>query len=408
MHDPPGRRCAPQRPVNAVGRAARAARLLTLLLAAALPPARAAAQPAASQPVATRPATAPSASDDWPMFRGNHQLTGVAGSVLTGDLERRWTFPAGEAVNSSAAIADGVVYVGSENGDLHAIDLERGTPRWKFAGGNPIHSAPTVHRGTVYFGDEAGVFFALHAADGREKWRLATDAEIISGATCDGERIYFGSYDEFVRCVSTDGKELWKFETAGKVHATPALVDGRLLVSGCDGLLRTLDAPSGKMLAETNLGSYTGASPAVLDQRCFLGTYGERVLCVDWRAGRVLWEYEHTQRKFPYLSSAAVADGVVVVGGRDKIVRGLDVDTGKPLWEYATGGRVDSSPAISAHRAYVGSGDGTLYAFDVRTGRIEWRFECGGAINASPAIARQRLVVGDELGTVHCFGPRAH
>ncbi|MCG3127285.1 MAG: Outer membrane protein assembly factor BamB [Phycisphaerae bacterium] len=358
-----------------------------------------------AQSVTSQPATS-AATDDWPMFRGNVRLTGVARCTLGGDLQRLWTFPAGEAVSSSAAIVDDTVFVGSEDGNLHALNLASGQPKWKFAAGNPIHSSPTVHRGTVYFGDEAGVFFALDAATGREKWRLTTDAEIISGATCDGPRIYFGSYDQFVRCLSADGKEIWKFETAGKVHATPALADGRLLVSGCDGLLRTLDAPTGKSLAELSLGSYTGASPAILDQRCFLGTYGERVLGVDWRDGRILWEYEHPQRKFPYLSSAAVADGVAVVGGRDKIVRALDVETGQPLWEYATGGRVDSSPAIAGRRAYVGSGDGTLYAFELRSGKIEWRFECGGAINASPAIARQRLVVGDELGTVHCFGPR--
>ena len=39
---------------------------------------------------------------------------------------------------------------------------------------------------------------------------------------------------------------------------------------------------------------------------------------------RVLWRYEHPERHFPFYSSAAVADGKVVIGGRDKIVHCLD------------------------------------------------------------------------------------
>src|SRR5919108_3572572 len=72
---------------------------------------------------------------NWPQFRGNAQLTGVAATMLPDTLRLRWTYDAGESIESSAAIADGVVYVGSAEGELLAIDLETGKARWKYTTG---------------------------------------------------------------------------------------------------------------------------------------------------------------------------------------------------------------------------------------------------------------------------------
>ena len=73
-------------------------------------------------------------------------------------LKLLWTYEAGDAIESSAAIADGVVYVGSQTGDLHAVNLADGN-----ANGNtrrrPMASASRRRRsrgGVVYIGDLVG------------------------------------------------------------------------------------------------------------------------------------------------------------------------------------------------------------------------------------------------------------
>jgi len=58
----------------------------------------------------------------WPQFRATPQLTGVASSPVAPKLKVMWTFDAGEAIESSAAIADGAVYVGSAAGELIALE----------------------------------------------------------------------------------------------------------------------------------------------------------------------------------------------------------------------------------------------------------------------------------------------
>ena len=84
------------------------------------------------------PARAQAPADGWSQFRGNARLTGIATSAPPAAPALRWSYEAGEAIDSSPAIADGSVYVGTSNGDLVAIDLASGKPRWKYATGSQI------------------------------------------------------------------------------------------------------------------------------------------------------------------------------------------------------------------------------------------------------------------------------
>ena len=132
------------------------------------------AAPAAQTPTSrTAPAT------EWRQFRGSQQLHGVSASPAPAALKVLWTFDAGEVVDSSAAIADGVVYVGGGDGDLFAIDLASGKQRWKYTTGNIIgESSAAVGADAVYIGDLGGVLHAVNRADGKARWTFKTGSEI--------------------------------------------------------------------------------------------------------------------------------------------------------------------------------------------------------------------------------------
>ena len=121
----------------------------------------------------------------------------------------------------------------------------------------------------------------------------------------------------------------------------------------------------------------------------------------------VAWRFRDPERQFPFYSSAAIAEGRVVVGGRDKRVHCLDAESGRSLWAFATGARVESSPAIAGGRVYVGSSDGRLYVLDLMSGEKLWEFNAGAPLSASPAIAAGRLVIGSQDGQLFCFGSQA-
>jgi outer membrane protein assembly factor BamB len=196
----------------------------------------------------------------------------------------------------------------------------------------------------------------------------------------------------------------WKVKTDGYVHATPSVVDGIAYITGCDEILRGIRIRDGRQLFDLSSGAYTGASPAISNGRAFYGTYENEVLGVDLKTRRIRWRYRHPDRHFPFYSSAAIAGGRVFVGGRDKMMHALDAATGKEVWAFQTGARIDSSPAIAGARGYVGSNDGKLYVFDTATGKIVQQFEAGGPLSASPAIAAGRVVIGSQDGKLFCLG----
>ena len=344
-------------------------------------------------------------ADNWAQFRGNHSLTGVSQSNVPTSIKQLWTYEAGDAIESSAAIVGGTVFVGSQKGELVALSLENGSVYWKFATGNPIgESSPAYGNGVVYIGDLGGWFNAINASDGKKLWAFKANGEIKSSPVVVGDRVLIGSYDEYLYCLNArDGSVAWKFKTNGPVHSTPSIADGMAFIAGCDELFRAIRISNGKEVFNVSSGAYTGASPALRDGSAFYGTFDNEVLQVNLTERKIAWRYEHPQRKFPFYSSAAVTSTRLVIGGRDKLVHGLNLD-GKEAWTFATRARVESSPAIAGGRVFVGSNDGRFYVLGLNDGNKLWEFNAGAPLSASPAIANGRIVIGSQDGRLYCFG----
>src|SRR3989441_3200994 len=257
---------------------------------------------------------------NWSQFRGDARLTGIAAAALPDRLTLRWTYEAGDSIESSAAIVDGAVYVGSAKGELLAIDLETGKLRWKYETGQDGFietSSPAVGHDAVFVGDLAGTVHAVNARDGRRLWTFKTNSEVKSSPVLAGDLVLIGSYDTHLYALdSRTGKVRWKLQTDGPVHATPAVQNGVIYLAGCDERFRAVRLADGKTLFEIRLGAYVGASTTVAGDRAYVGTFNSDVFGVDVRARKIVWRYTDPSRDFPYYSSAALADGRVIVGGR--------------------------------------------------------------------------------------------
>ena len=347
----------------------------------------------------------PHSAGSWPMFRGGVLQTGVSASSLSDSLELLWTFEVGSDIEGTAAIENGVVYVGAFDSKLYALDLETGEEKWVYTAEEEIKSSPSVFEGTVYFGDELGHFHAVDAESGEKKWSFESYAGVTSGANFWEDRLVFGSYDNSLYCLNReDGSLAWKVETDGYVHGTPAVIGGLTTVSGCDGFLWLIEIDDGTVLTKIDLQGQSSASPAVVGDHAYVSTYENQVLSLNLVDYSIEWAYEHPQRKFPFYASAAATEDLVVVGGRDKIVHALDAKTGEARWTYPAGARIDSSTVIVGSRAFLATTRGVVLALDLETGEPVWEYETGSAFIASPAVAEGRLVISSLDGVVYCFG----
>ncbi len=357
--------------------------------------------------------------NNWPSYRNGFQLLGVSHDTLPEELDVLWSIPTEFGVASTAAIVADRVYIPTLGGDVLCVELQTGKILWKtrsiddpdpaaFAPG--FKSSPTVSEGMVYLGDEDGLFHALDAKTGERKWQFKTNGEIVSSASIVGEKVIFGSYDNSLYCLNRKtGEKLWSFETDGYVNCSPAISPEHTFVTGCDEHLRVINLETGAEEIDMPLGSYLIASPALRDGILYVGTYASSVLAIDWKTQKTLWSYRDENKEFPYHSSAAVTDELVIIGGRDKQIHAINRSSGRGVWTYPTRGRVDSCPVVVGERVFCGASDGFLYELNSKTGQELHRYKIGREVTASPAIGQNCLVIAAEGSNepIVCLGRKS-
>jgi outer membrane protein assembly factor BamB len=140
----------------------------------------------------------PFAKADWTMFRGDlsHNGVGTGDPVLTPNL--LWKFNAGGAVYSSPTVVNGIVYIGSENGNFFALNATNSFQIWNYSTGNTpgIWSSPAVVNNVVYVGG-GSITYAFDAFSGAVLWNYnngGTQPISSSPAVANGI-VYIGSSD---------------------------------------------------------------------------------------------------------------------------------------------------------------------------------------------------------------------
>ncbi|MGH2533542.1 MAG: PQQ-binding-like beta-propeller repeat protein [Thermomicrobiales bacterium] len=338
---------------------------------------------------------------DGVMFRGDAAHTGAQpGPGLGEPATFPWEFRIGFPVISSPAVVDGVVYIGSLNSEVYALDAFSGPPRWTFLTEGEVISSPAVADGLVYVGSNDGNLYAINADTGTERWRFTADNAIQSSPAVVGGVVYVASDDTFLYAVdAATGEERWSLRI-GPAFSSPAVIDGVVYIGAAQTLF-AIDAQSGEEIWRFQTGTFLSSSPAVSNGMVYIGNDGGSVIAVDATSGEETWRF---QAEGPVLSSPAVADGTVFIGSDDRFVYALDAESGDERWRFETGDAVSSSPAVADGVVYVGSFDTFLYGLDAETG-VELTRTQLGPILSSPAVVDGIVYVATADGVVHARQP---
>ncbi|MFI5192584.1 MAG: PQQ-binding-like beta-propeller repeat protein [Chitinophagales bacterium] len=308
----------------------------------------------------------------------------------------KWKFKTGGKIFSSPAVINGMAFIGSEDGNLYALDVQSGKQRWKFATGGAVHSSPAVYGNTVFFGSFDGYYYAVDIRHGKLRWKFKTEGEKQIGG-----KGYFG-----MKPADMEMNDLWDYFLSSPL-IIPEGKEQTVYFGSSDGNLYAVNARNGSLKWKFKTGGILHTSPAFDSGTLFIGSWDTWFYAMDAKTGKEKWKFktggEPAMRGI--LSSATAEDGRVYFGARDANLYALNAENGNLVWKYpAENAWIISSPVVYGDAVYVGTSDTyLLLAIDKKTGREKFRFKTNGYVFGTPAIAGSMVYAGDFTGKMYAI-----
>ena len=294
---------------------------------------------------------------------------------------------------SGAAVRDGIIYIGSRDGKVVAINSSTQSKQWDYTITPPtsIYTTPIVDGDLVYVGTYNGIVLALNtsarvedlpfpqARYGEWEWYCpienAKSNAIVADLAMSEDALYVASSNGRVYSLDKgSGDENWKredipvlTENAEKLWNSPVIQGNTLYVSTFDGHIYTLSAETGQLLD---------------------------------------WSFE---AEAGFASVPVIYEDIIYVGSFDRHLYAATIGSDVPLWKFPqekpAGNWFWASPIINEGIVYAGCLDGKLYAIEAKTGEKLWEFDAESPIVSSPVLIDNLLIVGAESGNVYVINP---
>jgi len=234
---------------------------------------------------------------DWAMFR--HDLAHSGSAEPTGILPQgtlKWIFSTGAPIHSSPAVADGTIYIGSQDFKLYALDADTGDKRWEYQTGSWVESSPAIVNGVVYFGSNDGRLYALDTHSSEKIWDFQTEYPVRCSPAVANGVVYFGSDDYYLYALdAVEGTKLWDYNTGSPAVSSPAVANGIVYTGSGTGYSYALNSLNGQRRLRFRTHYAVYSSPAVSDGTVYFATTNGFLHAVDGMARTVWREHEIKQ-----------------------------------------------------------------------------------------------------------------
>ena len=289
----------------------------------------------------------------WPTLHGDLLRSGYYPRVPQRPWKLAWRielFSELIGARCEPIVAEGLVFVGTYQGHLLALDQRDGTRRWAVNTAGPIWHSPMWSAGTLVFGSLDGYVYAVSAQDGSLRWKYRSRTGWAASPIVHAERVLIGDRAGVFHCLDLrTGNLLWTIATAGRILTTASLTpDGRRVLFGSEDM---------------------------------------RVRCAEVRTGKLVWTSDH-------LHGLSLRDYAPTMAGHLALVTTNPVDgfhdvldrhqnllltrigrkVGDEDYRFVPGGPAEVAAEQDAIVAYLQQHpeEQTFYALDLETGRQPW------------------------------------
>lgn len=336
-------------------------------------------------------------ADDWPVYRGDVQHSGVATEKVAPPLSLLWRFTAGSEPTSSsspAVVGDTVFYSArgvNQGGVLFAVDTKTGSMRWQtpeLLNRNVYSTSPLVDGGKVYIGASDGKLYIYDAASGSEVRQFTAGRAVNSAPVINNGVLYFGSNDGVFRAINPEtGASIWRqsLKADDGINSSPIIAGNLIYFTTSNNTVYAVNAATGIAKWSNRLQYRFGPNAAVYADNTLYVPSGPRLHAIQPTSGNLRWSTD-----FPsdLLFAPVAADGIVYVVADNKQMYAVRSNGRADVWKKPVKlpFRAAASPIISGDVIYVPTNQSVLLAISREDGHILWQYRVEPS-SASPSIA---------------------
>ncbi len=322
---------------------------------------------------------------------------------------------------AGGVVADGTLFVGSEEGRVVAVNLVDDTRQWSeplktastggfgcaapTAGGGcagapagvAIYGTPAVAGDLVYIGGYNGKIYAFNSSSLVVRWVYPREGNlepIVGGPAISQGKVYIGATDKEDKKLwklyaldAATGDWQWEFQTGDKIWSTPAIDGDTLYIGSFDKKLYALNVADGSKQWEFEAEGAIASSPLVYNDTVYIGSFDRYLYAVNAADGSEKWRFMGENW---FWAKPVVYNGVIYAGNLDGKVYALDAESGDKLAEYDLGSPVSSSPVVVNGSVIFASRQGVIYTLDIGSNKlrqlVDIEEEVYGPLSASGGI----------------------
>ncbi|HEY0624059.1 PQQ-binding-like beta-propeller repeat protein [Sphingomonas sp.] len=300
-------------------------------------------------------------------------------STVKGEENRRAAFGGGVSFDG------GRVYASNGLGDVVAIDAVAGSELWRKKPGGPLRGAPSVANGNLYVVSQDNQLFALSAADGNIIWTQSGTLEsqgvfgVAAPAVAQGTVVAGFSSGELNAYRYENGRTLWSdtlsratistsVSSLADIDAEPVIDQGRVYAVGQGGRMAAVELASGQRLWEQNIAGIS--TPWIAGEWLFVVTDDARLVAIARGTGKVRWISQ--LRAF----------------------RNEEDKKGAITWV---------GPVLAGNRLWLSNSRGELVSASPIDGSVGATIEGKDAVSLSPVVAGGMLYILSDKGEITAY-----
>jgi len=347
----------------------------------------------------------PSGYEDWPTYAYDFGNTGYApeNTGPDGKVSVDWVLNTTSSISTQPVIVDNIVYFGTSDGTVCAIDTETLSEVWRFEEPTDYIWRLAVVGNSIYFASSGGYMYAVDVEEGERQWRFEISEHSSTRPVMIGDTVYFNGGEWLYAVDSETGEEMWKFETneTNGDSSPPAAGYGMIYVGHFNSNLYALDHETGEVEWEFTAEYPITRAPIVANNRVYFGEGDTNLYSLDAETGDKRWGIEPGVDN---RSHSVVTEDRIHFGDWRNRIRAIDDEKKEEIYSV----HLNNLPGHQRPQTHLIIVDEVLYygdnnrliALSASTGDLLWRFGVGTYLTP-PSVVNGSIYFGTGEGKLY-------